>query len=62
MQLIYRGISYQLFPTKLAIVKQEINGKYRGFSCQQPKTKTRTITDIFVLKYRGIEFIKVFYH
>ena len=62
MQLIYRGVSYQSTSTESTTVKQGINGKYRGIPCQLQKVKDRTISGIFVLKYRGSEFIKVLNH
>ena len=62
MQMIYRGISYQSTSTDLATVKREINGKYRGVPYQLSKPKDKKSAGIFVLKYRGLEFIKVLNH
>ncbi|MCU0532511.1 MAG: DUF4278 domain-containing protein [Hydrococcus sp. Prado102] len=59
MQLSYRGISYQSTSTNLATVKPEINGKYRGIPYQR-QIKDATVKDIKVLKYRGLDYIKVF--
>ena len=47
MQLIYRGIAYQSITADLPSVKQKTNIKYRE------------IADIRVLKYRGVDFIKI---
>lgn len=59
MQLVYRGISYQSTSTPLAIKKQEFNGKYRGIPAQIRKIKDAMIKNIYVLKYRGVDYIKV---
>lgn len=47
MQLIYRGIAYQSIAADLANAQQQTNIKYRK------------IADIRVLKYRGVDFIKI---
>lgn len=61
MQLIYRGISYQTTATDSATSKQAIDGKYRGISYQIPTHKIENIAtkSIHVLKYRGIDYIKI---
>lgn len=62
MQLIYRSISYQSNAKDLASVKPKPEVMYRGISYQLSKVKNRKISGIFVLKYRGSEFIKVLNH
>ncbi|WP_319418700.1 DUF4278 domain-containing protein [Pleurocapsa sp. FMAR1] len=62
MQLTYRGISYQPITTYLATVEQKNNVKYRGVCYQLSKVKEKKIADIRILKYRGVEFIKVLSH
>ena len=61
MQLVYRGIPYQTTATDSATPKQAIDGKYRGISYQMPKHKVKNVAiqGIHVLKYRGIEYIKI---
>ena len=61
MQLVYRGISYQTISMHLAASKQVINGKYRGISAQIHKRKVKNVAikGIYVLKYRGIDYIKI---
>lgn len=60
MQLVYRGISYQSISTHLAAIKV-FNGKYRGISYQIGKCKAKNVAvkDIYVLKYRGIDYFKI---
>lgn len=58
MKLFYRGVSYQANSLHLATVK-EINAKYRGIPYQIRKVKNATIKDICVLKYRGVDYVKV---
>ena len=59
---MYRGISYQSTSTDIANVEQKTNSKYGKAFSQQDKARARTITDIVVLKYRGIELIKIINH
>ena len=61
MQFIYRGIPYQYNTPKLVDAKQQTNLKYCAIS-QLAQAKKTKIADIHVLKYRGIEFIKVLSH
>ena len=59
MQLVYRGIFYQSISTHLAAIKV-FNGKYRGSAqIRNYKAKNAVIKDIYVLKYRGIDYIKI---
>lgn len=60
MQLVYRGISYQTTVTDSATSKV-IDGKYRGISYQIRKHKVENVAtkSIHVLKYRGIDYIKI---
>lgn len=61
MQLVYRGISYQTTTTDSTTSKQAIDGKYRGISYQISKHKVENVAikGIHVLKYRGIDYIKI---
>lgn len=61
MHLIYRGISYLSSSLELTEIKQS-NNKNRDILCQPQKAKLRAIASISVLKYRGIEYIKVLTH
>lgn len=58
MQLIYRGITYQL-AADLASAKQQTNSPDRETYARLPKAENYNIADIRVLKYRGIDFIKI---
>lgn len=62
MQLVYRGISYQLNSINLATIEQNTNVKYRGVTYQRSGVKNKKIADICVLKYRGVESIKTLSH
>lgn len=59
MQLTYRGISYQSNFTNLATIEQKIDVKYRGVTYQRLELKDKKVADVCVLKYRGVELIKV---
>ena len=60
MQLVYRGISYQTLSMPVAVVQQVINGKHRGIPYQIRKRKiaNAAIKGVYVLKYRGTDYIK----
>ena len=58
MQLIYRGIAYQSI-TAVASAKQQTNLPDRETFARLPKAENYKIADIRVLKYRGIDFIKI---
>lgn len=58
MKLIYRGASYELIPSRVAMVNAGITARYRGVSysvrcpCFLPKRNTSSLE----LKYRGVSY------
>ena len=62
MQLTYRSIPYQANTTNLAATEQKTDVKYRGVTYQRSQLKNKKVADVCVLKYRGVESIKVLSH
>lgn len=62
MRLTYRGVSYQNTSEDLTDKLQLSDLENVKKSTRLSPVPNRIITDICVLKYRGIEFIKIIYH
>jgi Domain of unknown function (DUF4278) len=60
MQLSYRGVSYEVNPSREPSIQGEVIGKYRGAVLRSHNDMTPPAPQAFVtLKYRGISYQSV---